>query len=78
MKDYMKIKRLKPENTFSINRNIKENTISITWKRDHSMINDLQNSIKLFNFNNEQEIIKTLLAKSTTPSNRSVIDTISI
>ncbi len=74
----MKIKRLKPENTFSINRNIKENTISITWKRDQSMINDLQNSIKLFNFNNEQEIIKTLLAKSTTPSNRSVIDTISI
>jgi len=74
----MKIKRLKPENTFSINRNIKENTISITWKRDQSMINDLQNSLKLFNFNNEQEIIKTLLAKSTTPSNRSVIDTISI
>ena len=64
MKDYMKIKRLKPENTFSINRNIKENTISITWKRDQSMINDLQNSIKLFNFNKEQDIMKTLMRLS--------------
>lgn len=78
MKDYMKIKRLKPENTFSINRNIKENTISITWKRDQSMINDLQNSIKLFNFNKEQDIMKTLMRLSDNKCARMTIDTISI
>ena len=78
MKDYMKIKRLKPENTFSINRNIKDNTISITWKRDQSMINDLQNSIKLFNFNKEQDIMKTLMRLSDNKCARMTIDTISI
>lgn len=74
----MKIKRLKPENTFSINRNIKENTISITWKRDQSMINDLKNSIKLFNFNKEQDIMKTLMRLSENKCARMIIDTISI
>ena len=78
MKDYMKIKRLKPKNTFSINRNIKENTLSITWKRDQSMINDLQNSIKLFNFNKEQDIMKTLMRLSDNKCARMTIDTISI